>query len=291
MQVLGYATSISVTDLYNLTNQERTDNGLPVLTLNGKLNSAAKAKANHMIANDYWAHVAPDGTTPWSFIVNAGYSYSTAGENLAKNFNTSGGVIAGWMGSATHRANILSSAYKDVGFAAVNGVLQGEETTLVVAMYGAPSAPAPAAPVKSTPAKSAPVVKETVNEPVEQPVVKKETPSAPKETTPQPTPTEIENETTTAPVAVETTAEEGAVEGISTFLPVKVYSGLNWGQKASIVLLSVLALLFIMKHTLVWREQKRGFRHIWFRAHPLSQFVILIAVGIITLLSSFGVVL
>jgi hypothetical protein len=295
MQVLGYATSISVTSLYNLTNQQRENNGLPALTLNGQLNSAALAKANHMFANDYWAHVAPDGTTPWMFINNAGYSYTTAGENLAKNFNTSSGVINGWMGSATHKANILSSGYKDVGFAAVNGVLLGEETTLVVAMYGAKaaSAPAAAAPVASTPKKTAaPVVTKTVEEPVEKPVAKKETTSTPeKEATPQPTPAETESEVSTAPQIIDTSNETGAVEGLSTFLPVKVYNGLNWGQKASIVLLSLLALLFIMKHTLVWREQKRGFRHIWFRAHPLSQFAMLIAVGLITILSSFGVVL
>jgi hypothetical protein len=293
MQVLGYATSISVTSLFNLTNQQRENNGLPALTLNGQLNSAAQAKANHMFTHDYWAHVAPDGTTPWVFINNAGYSYTTAGENLAKNFNTSNGVINGWMGSATHKANILSSGYKDVGFAAVNGVLLGEETTLVVAMYGAKatSAPVAAAPVASTPKKTtAPVVTKTIEQPAEKPAAKKETtPTPEKETTPQAAPVEVESEVSTAPVQI--SAETGAVEGLSTFLPVKVYNGLNWGQKASIVLLSLLALLFIMKHTLVWREQKRGFRHIWFRAHPLSQFAMLIAVGLITILSSFGVVL
>jgi hypothetical protein len=294
MQVLGYATSISVTSLYNLTNQQRENNGLPALTLNGQLTSAAQAKANHMFANDYWAHVAPDGTTPWVFINNAGYSYTTAGENLAKNFNTSNGVMNGWMGSATHKANILSSAYKDVGFAAVNGVLLGEETTLVVAMYGAKAASAPktTAPVTKSPTTSAPVTTKTVEKSVEKPVAKKETTSTPKkEVTAQPTPTEAESEVSTAPQVVDTSGETGAVEGLSTFLPVKVYNGLNWGQKASIVLLSLLALLFIMKHTLVWREQKRGFRHIWFRAHPMSQFAMLIAVGLITILSSFGVVL
>jgi hypothetical protein len=294
MQVLGYATSISTTSLYNLTNQQRENNGLPALTLNGQLSSAAQAKANHMFANDYWAHVAPDGTTPWVFINNAGYSYTTAGENLAKNFNTSAGVINGWMGSATHKANILSSAYKDVGFAAVNGVLLGEETTLVVAMYGAKAAaaPKPAAPVTKAPSTSTPVTTKTVEEPVEKPAVKKETVATPeKEVTPQPAPVETESEVSTEPQVVDTSSETGAVEGLATFLPVKVYNGLNWGQKASIVLLSLLALLFIMKHTLVWREQKRGFRHIWFRAHPLSQFAMLIAVGLITILSSFGVVL
>jgi uncharacterized protein YkwD len=73
MQVLGYATNINVSDLSSLSNQERTSRGLAPLTLNSQLNSAAAAKAADMFSKDYWAHVAPDGTTPWSFIYAAGY--------------------------------------------------------------------------------------------------------------------------------------------------------------------------------------------------------------------------
>ncbi len=131
----GAVSSITVTDLYNLSNQERSNAGLSTLSLNYKLNSAAYAKANHMIANNYWAHVAPDGTTPWYFINNSGYSYVTAGENLAKGFSTSSGVTTGWMNSPTHRANILNASYKEVGYAVVDGILLGSQTTLVVAMY------------------------------------------------------------------------------------------------------------------------------------------------------------
>lgn len=284
MQVLGYATNISVNSLYALTNQERVNNGLPALALDSQLAAAAQAKANHMISNNYWAHVAPDGTTPWSFINGAGYSYSVAGENLAKNFNTSSGVIAGWMGSATHRANILNNAFADVGFAAVDGVLQGSETTLVVAMYGtrtAPPAPAPVAPAAPAPTTEAPAPS---------------TPAPAETAEPTPAPTEAEPTpqspvTTTAPIPDTDSAVVGAVEGLSTFLPIQVYNGMNWGQKASLVLLSLLGLLFIMKHTLVWRQQKRGYRHIWLRSHPLSQFAMLAVVAIITILSGVGTVL
>ncbi|MFZ3010144.1 MAG: CAP domain-containing protein [Candidatus Microsaccharimonas sp.] len=285
MQVLGYATSVSVSDVYNLTNQERGANGLAPLALDGQLNSAAFAKANDMFADNYWAHVAPDGTTPWYFITSAGYTYTSAGENLAKDFNTSSGVVAGWMGSATHRANILNTSYQDIGIAVVNGVLLGSETTLVVAMYGARPAPAPtpapAAAIPSTPA--------TPSTPVETPPIA-ETPTPTVTETPatQPEP-EITSPTTTQTQPVE--QEQGEVEGVSTFLPVKVYNGMNWGQKTSLVLLSILALLFIMKHTIVWRAQKRGYRHIWLRAHPLSQLAMLSAIAIVTILSSIGTIL
>jgi hypothetical protein len=286
MQVLGYATNVSVGDLYALTNQQRANNGLPAFTLDSQLNSAAQAKANHMMANNYWAHVAPDGTTPWSFFYGAGYNFSAAGENLAKDFNSSNGVVNGWMGSPAHQANILSTAYNDIGLAVLDGVLLGSETTLVVAMYGARVStppPAPAAPAATT-QSAEPTPTPAASEPEPTPIP--EPPAA--EQTSEQTASKAPETTTLTDEATQT---EGQVEGLATFLPVQVYNGLNWGQKASLVLLSLLALLFIMKHTVVWRAQKKGYRHIWLRAHPLSQFAILASVATVTILTGVGVVL
>ncbi len=95
-------------------------------------------KATDMFARNYWAHYGPDGTTPWSFITNSGYEYEYAGENLAKNFMFSDGVVQAWMESPTHRENILRNEYTEIGYAIQNGVLNGEETTLVVQMFGTP---------------------------------------------------------------------------------------------------------------------------------------------------------
>jgi hypothetical protein len=92
-----------------------------------------------MMLKNYWAHISPDGTTPWHFINDSGYAYSAAGENLAKDFNISSGVIAGWMGSPLNRDNVLNPTYQDVGYAVIDGSLVGSETTLVVAMYGSPA--------------------------------------------------------------------------------------------------------------------------------------------------------
>ena len=50
----------------------------------------------------------------------------------------SDGVMKAWLDSTTHRDNLLRKEYADVGFAVVNGVLNGEETTLVVQMFGKP---------------------------------------------------------------------------------------------------------------------------------------------------------
>lgn len=134
----AYALDVTTEDLHNLANQEREKAGLVSLNLNANLSEAAKAKAEHMMANNYWDHYAPDGTTPWSFIVASGYEYKVAGENLAKGFSYSSDVVNGWMNSPTHKANVLHGSYTDVGYAVLNGTILGEETTLVVAMYGVP---------------------------------------------------------------------------------------------------------------------------------------------------------
>jgi len=139
--VLGFATDISVEKLYQLTNQEREKQGLSDLIYNEKLETAAKLKAQDMFSNNYWAHYGPTGSTPWDFILNAGYKYEYAGENLAKNFLFSNGVVNAWMNSPTHKENILRREYSEVGFAIVNGTLNGEETTLVVQMFGRPMGP------------------------------------------------------------------------------------------------------------------------------------------------------
>lgn len=141
-EVLGIAYQISDQELLNLVNSERAKNGLPALTFNSQLSTAARQKAAHMFVNNYWAHFAPDGTSPWYFIRGQGYNYIYAGENLARGFTTSYGAVKAWMASPTHRANILSAQFKDVGFAISEGRLQGEDTVLIVQMFGALSNPA-----------------------------------------------------------------------------------------------------------------------------------------------------
>lgn len=137
--VLGDSTTaITVADLLKYTNLQREANGLPPLTLNPELTHAAQMKANDMFAKDYWAHVSPDGTTPWVWIKDSGYDYLYAGENLARGFTTSSDVVTAWMNSPEHRSNMLSPNYTDIGFAIEDGTLTGTQTTLVVQEFGSP---------------------------------------------------------------------------------------------------------------------------------------------------------
>jgi len=148
---------ISSQELLKYTNEKRVENGLPPLLLNQELENAAYAKAQDMFANDYWAHNSPDGTTPWYFIKNAGYDYVYAGENLAKGFTDSKDVVSAWMASPSHKENLLSENFKDVGFAVKAGKLGGEETFLVVQEFGNKTA----VPVEKIANKSPPVAPET----------------------------------------------------------------------------------------------------------------------------------
>lgn len=138
-QVLGVATDVTVPQLYDEVNQERAKNNLPPLQINTKLSEAAERKADNMFTENYWAHFAPSGKTPWDFINGVSYKYDVAGENLAKNFLYSQNVVDAWMDSPTHRENILRSEFTEVGYAVRNGVLNGEETTLVVQMFARPT--------------------------------------------------------------------------------------------------------------------------------------------------------
>lgn len=136
--VLGYGTDINKDTIISLTNQERSSKGLTTLKENALLDSSATYKGEDMFSKDYWSHFAPDGTSPWYFFKKVGYNYSWAGENLARDFSTSAGVIAGWMASQGHRDNMLNPSFTEIGISVQNGTLQGEQTTLVVEHLATP---------------------------------------------------------------------------------------------------------------------------------------------------------
>ncbi len=127
---------ISTQELLRFTNLKREEAGLAPLTANYQLEEAASKKADDMFEKDYWAHDAPDGTTPWVFIKGAGYDYVYAGENLARGFVNSEDIVNAWMASPHHRENMLSENFNEVGFSVKAGKLGGEDTFLVVQEFG-----------------------------------------------------------------------------------------------------------------------------------------------------------
>ena len=153
-RILGYAANISPDEVIRLTNEKRAQSGLPPLTLNPTLAQAAQAKGADMLNKNYWAHVAPDGTQPWKFFLDFGYRYHYAGENLARDFPDASSAVDAWMASPSHKENMLSSKYKEIGIAVVEGDLAGVDTTVIVQFLGTKYAdtlpPAPLAQVIPT---------------------------------------------------------------------------------------------------------------------------------------------
>ena len=120
---IASASEITPENVINNVNKERQARMLEPLKNNELLMKAAEDKSRYMIIHDYFEHYAL-GLTPWSFIINNGYDYSIAGENLAMGFKTSEGIVEAWMDSPTHRANILNPDYEEIGV----GIVKGEYT-------------------------------------------------------------------------------------------------------------------------------------------------------------------
>lgn len=285
--VLGYASNINISDLFALTNQERAAAGLPALALDNRLNQSAAFKANNMFSEDYWAHVSPSGIQPWFWFQKAGYNYSYAGENLAKDFDTSPGVMQGWMNSPGHRANVLNVHYTNVGFSVINGTLQGSQTTLVVAHYGTPAVAATPAPATPKPATTPTVAARSVTPtPTSVP-----TPTPTPEPTPTPTP---EPSFTPLPAAPMSTAEPTipasapVAKSYSIFQPLSIIRTLNWGTLITILLLLILLIVYVATHLLVWRRGLKRWRTAHYKLFAAAQIGSLAIVITLLACSGFG---
>ncbi len=145
------ASAITSSTVISLANQARSEAGLGTLTANSQLASAAQAKANDMLAKQYFSHNTPSGDTPWTFIKASGYSYVTAGENLAIDFTEAESVQTAWMNSPGHRANIMNKTFQEIGIGIAKGMYNGHQTTIVVQMFGTPIAQKVSLPATPTP--------------------------------------------------------------------------------------------------------------------------------------------
>lgn len=134
-----FIASVLPAVLVDLANADRTAFALRSLSINPALEKAARLKAEDMAAKSYFAHYSPLGVSPWHWFGEAGYTFVYAGENLAIQFDDSAAVNIAWMNSPTHRANILSTHFTEIGIAAARGIYQGQETLFVVQMFGSPA--------------------------------------------------------------------------------------------------------------------------------------------------------
>ena len=107
----------------DLVNIEREAHNLPPFQISQELTLAARLHSQDMGANNYFNHTSLDGRAFNERIFDAGYDYATCGENIAGGQPSPEAVVAAWMNSPGHRANILSPEYCDigVGYAAIAG--------------------------------------------------------------------------------------------------------------------------------------------------------------------------
>lgn len=87
-------------------NAHRAAVGCPELSWNEGVAGVAVAHSRDMVERDYFAHTNPDGASPFDRLAAAGVSFSSAAENIAYGYPTGSAVLAGWLGSPGHRANI-----------------------------------------------------------------------------------------------------------------------------------------------------------------------------------------
>ncbi len=100
--------------LLPLVNAERARNGLSQLRCDSGLAAVALGHTQDMCARGYFDHYSPEGETHRERLARAGI-YSPAGENILYGDPTADSAFGAWMGSPTHRANILNPPWTRMG--------------------------------------------------------------------------------------------------------------------------------------------------------------------------------
>ena len=120
--VIASADSASETVVVR-TNAERRKLGLPVLARSNLLMRAAQLQADQMAAALTMAHDLPRARYPGmeDRFRAVGYTYAASGENVAAGYPSATAVVAGWMTSPGHRANITSTRYSEMGAGVATG--------------------------------------------------------------------------------------------------------------------------------------------------------------------------
>jgi uncharacterized protein YkwD len=106
-----------VDTVFLLTNRERVRASLTPLRRNTDLARIAQLQAEQMAAAGKLAHEVPGSRYPTlaSRMKLIGYQYRAVGENVAEGYTSGAALMAGWMTSAPHRANILSARFTETG--------------------------------------------------------------------------------------------------------------------------------------------------------------------------------
>lgn len=91
-----------------IVNAVRLGAGCPAVRLDDRLAAAALEHTRDMAGHDLLSHLGSDGSSAASRIDQAGYFGQLTAENIARGYATPKAVMAAWMASAEHRANIVN---------------------------------------------------------------------------------------------------------------------------------------------------------------------------------------
>jgi uncharacterized protein YkwD len=133
------SNEINTANVIALMNEYRAEKGLPPLSESRQLTQAASDRMRHMEDLGYWSHNAPDGMSPFVWLMARDYAYSAAAENLASGFETARLLVESWMESPGHRDNIMGADFEHCGIAIIEGSTLGPATgKSIVVLFGAP---------------------------------------------------------------------------------------------------------------------------------------------------------
>ena len=106
----------AVREFVALANAHRESVGCGPLLWHDGTADVAQAHSEDMVEREFFAHQNPDGESPFDRLQEAGIEWSgAAGENIAWGYPTAAAVLAGWLGSPGHRANLETCGYTHHG--------------------------------------------------------------------------------------------------------------------------------------------------------------------------------
>lgn len=110
--------SREVAEGFRLLNEERLRHGLRPFRWDDGAALAARRHGEDMARRSYFDHECPDGRGVMHRVSAAGVrGYRAVGENLALGQRTGAAVVASWMASPGHRANMLKDSFEGAGLA------------------------------------------------------------------------------------------------------------------------------------------------------------------------------
>jgi uncharacterized protein YkwD len=108
----------------------------PPLAISRKLTDAAEDHARDMMRKKYFEHRGSNGSQPKDRVLRAGYQPRLSGENIALGPESAEEVVAGWLDSPGHCANIMEPRFQDIGVGLAVGKKRGQ--IYWVQTFGAP---------------------------------------------------------------------------------------------------------------------------------------------------------